>query len=64
MTQEELADLVMQRIEEYGDKFNDQFPTQQLPIMNDHELLGIIERCLKEGKPAQFYFKFEEDVVY
>jgi hypothetical protein len=66
MAKEITPELIMQKIEEYGEMFDDQFPSFQLPFMTDEELVTFIDKCLKEGKPAEEYYEIEDDagVVY
>lgn len=66
MSKEITPELIMQKIEEYGERFDDQFPSFQLPPMTDEGLITFIDKCLEEGKPAEEYYEIEddEDVIY
>ena len=49
-------------IEQYTEKFNENFPIFVVRNMTEDEIKGIIRKCLDDGKPYQV--DTEEDCFY
>lgn len=56
-----MEDEVLKKLDKYYERFNDAFPTMELPEMSDKELIAAINKCLKQGKKAQDVFKIRYD---
>lgn len=50
------------KLDEYREKFDEQFPLMLVRGMTDDEIIKIIDECLESGKPYEP--KLDPDVLY
>lgn len=55
---------LMEKLDQYYERFNDAFPTMQLPYVTDREIIDKINECLDRNVPAGKLFKIRKDVLY
>ena len=42
------------KMDEYRERFNDQFPLYAMPDAPDEEIMETIDECIKAGKPFKY----------
>ena len=54
--------MIKKLLNEYAEKFDDNFPLMLVTHMDEDEIIELIEKCIKEEKPLEL--EVEEDVDY
>jgi len=48
-----MSDTLSEKLTEYADRFNENFPIFHLRHLDDGQIVKIIRKCLDDGKPYE-----------
>lgn len=52
-----------QKLEQYEENFDDIFPLMQYSF-TEQEIVSIINKCIINNKPVEYYYPLDDDVLY
>ena len=52
-----------QKLEQYEENFDDIFPLMQYSF-TEQEIVNIINKCIINNKPVEYYYPLDNDVIY
>jgi hypothetical protein len=52
-----------QKLEQYEENFDDIFPLMQYSF-TEQEIVSIINKCIINNKPVEYYYPLDDDVIY
>ena len=58
-----MNEQTIKKLDQYEDNFDDVFPLMQYNF-SEHELFSIINKCIINNKPVEYFYPLEYDVLY
>lgn len=52
-----------QKLEQYEETFDDIFPLMQYSF-TEQEIVSIINKCIINNKPVEYYYPLDDDAIY
>jgi hypothetical protein len=52
-----------EKLEQYAENFDDIFPLMQYSF-SEQEIVNIINKCIINNKPVEYYYPLDDDVLY
>jgi hypothetical protein len=52
-----------QKLEQYEENFDDIFPLMQYSF-TEQEIVNIINKCIINNKPVEYYYPLDDDAIY
>lgn len=52
-----------EKLEQYAETFDDIFPLMQYSF-TEQEIVNIINKCIINNKPVEYYYPLDDDVLY
>lgn len=52
-----------EKLEQYAENFDDIFPLMQYNF-TEQEIVNIINKCIINNKPVEYYYPLDDDVLY
>jgi hypothetical protein len=52
-----------QKLEQYEENFDDIFPLMQYSF-TEQEIVSIINKCIINNKPVEYYYPLDDDAIY
>ena len=52
-----------EKLEQYAQIFDDIFPLMQYSF-SEQEIVNIINKCIINNKPVEYYYPLDDDVLY
>mgnify|MGYP000925455579 CR=1 FL=1 len=53
--------MLLKKLDQYYERFNDAFPSMELPYMSDQETINKINECLNKNVKADLLFGIKKD---
>ena len=58
-----MKDQTKQKLDQYEENFDDIFPLMQYSF-TEQEIVSIINKCIINNKPVEYYYPLDNDVIY
>lgn len=58
-----MKEQTKQKLDQYKDNFDDIFPLMQYEF-TEQEIVSIINKCIINNKPVEYYYPLDDDVIY
>lgn len=58
-----MKDITIKKLKQYEENFDDIFPLMQYSF-TEQEIVNIINKCIINNKPVEYYYPLDDDVLY
>lgn len=58
-----MKDITIEKLKQYEENFDDVFPLMQYSF-TEQEIVNIINKCIINNKPVEYYYPLDDDVLY
>lgn len=58
-----MKDATIKKLKQYEENFDDIFPLMQYSF-SEQEIVNIINKCIINNKPVEYYYPLDDDVLY
>lgn len=58
-----MKDATIKKLKQYEENFDDIFPLMQYSF-TEQEIMNIINKCIINNKPVEYYYPLDDDVLY
>lgn len=58
-----MKDITIEKLKQYEENFDDIFPLMQYSF-TEQEIVSIINKCIINNKPVEYYYPLDDDVLY
>lgn len=58
-----MKDATIKKLKQYEENFDDIFPLMQYSF-TEQEIVNIINKCIINNKPVEYYYPLDDDVLY
>ena len=58
-----MKDQTKQKLDQYEETFDDIFPLMQYSF-TEQEIVSIINKCIINNKPVEYYYPLDDDAIY
>lgn len=58
-----MKDVTIKKLKQYEENFDDIFPLMQYSF-SEQEIVNIINKCIINNKPVEYYYPLDDDVLY
>lgn len=58
-----MKDITIEKLKQYEENFDDVFPLMQYSF-TEQEIVSIINKCIINNKPVEYYYPLDDDVLY
>lgn len=58
-----MKDTTIEKLKQYNQNFDDIFPLMQYNF-TEQEIIAIINKCIINNKPVEYYYPLDDDAIY
>lgn len=58
-----MKDITIEKLKQYEENFDDVFPLMQYSF-TEQEIVSIINKCIINNKPVEYYYPLDDNVLY